>query len=155
MRRAGLAVMSAIALSTGAMAEPVVGRASVIDGDTIEIRGERVRLFGIDAPESGQLCADAQEQLYRCGQRSAFALDEMVRGLTVHCDDRGRDRYQRIIGVCRVNEIDLGGAMVRSGMALAYRRYSSDYLNAESAAQRDQVGMWQGAFDAPWDWRRR
>lgn len=155
MKWAVLVVISAVALSTGAMAEQLVGRASVIDGDTIEIRGERVRLFGIDAPESGQICTDAQEQPYRCGQKAAFALDEMVRGMTVHCDDRGQDRYHRMIGVCRVNEVDLAGAMVRSGMALAYRRYSSDYVSAESAAQRDRAGMWQGAFEAPWDWRRR
>lgn len=155
MKWAVLFLMAFIATPTNAAAGQLVGRASVVDGDTIEIRGERIRIYGIDAPESGQLCTDGRGKAYRCGQTAALALDEIVRGMTVRCDDRGRDRYRRMIGVCRVGELDVGEAMVRSGMAIAYRRYSMDYVGAEVSAQRDQVGMWQGRFDAPWVWRRK
>lgn len=138
-----------------AVADGIVGRATVIDGDTIEIHGERIRLFGIDAPESGQFCADNSGRKYRCGQRAALALDALVSGRSVSCDDRGRDRYGRLISVCRTQDRDLGAAMVRSGMAVAYRRYSMDYVSAEGAAQREGVGMWQGDFDTPSDWRAK
>lgn len=147
--------MVALFLSAGTgYAEEVAGRASVIDGDTIEIRGQRIRLFGIDAPESGQFCEDTSNTKYRCGQRSALALDAMLRGRIVHCVDRGRDRYDRMIAVCRSDYGDVAEAMVLTGMALAYRRYSTDYVWAERVAQSDGLGLWQGAFDAPWTWRK-
>ena len=65
-------------LSSGACANDLVGQASVVDGDTLEIHGTRIRLWGIDAPESGQLCRDADSDLYQCGAKAANDLDTFI-----------------------------------------------------------------------------
>lgn len=143
-----------IVIAPGAgRAEPIVGRASVIDGDTLEIRGLRIRLKGIDAPESGQLCR-LRGRKYWCGRLAAFALADAVRDRTVACAPMGRDRYRRVIAVCRAGGVDLNAWMVSEGWALAYRRYSEDYVAAEATAEQARRGMWRGPFVAPWDWRR-
>lgn len=141
-------------------ADTLQGRASVIDGDTIEIQGQRIRLHGIDAPESRQSCKDASGDSYRCGKRAAFFLDDLLKGRTTSCDKRAVDRYRRIIGACTVIDVDgevfdVNGTMVRAGHALAYRRYSKDYVSYEGMARSEKRGIWAGQFEAPWDWRRR
>src|SRR5262245_53106307 len=88
-------------------AAPIVGRASVIDGDTIEIHGERIRLHGIDAPESTQPCTGADGRAWRCGQRAALALSDRIGAHTVSCDPRDRDRYGRIVAVCSAGGVVL------------------------------------------------
>src|SRR5687768_3149131 len=89
-------------------AQQIVGHASVIDGDTIEIRGERIRLEGIDAFESSQLCKNAQGKLYRCGQAAALALDKWIAARPVTCTHTGRDRYDRVLARCTVSGADVG-----------------------------------------------
>ena len=131
----------------------IAGRASVIDGDTIEVHGQRVRLHGIDAPESGQTCDDADGQPYRCGQRAASALDDLIAGRPVSCEQRDVDRYGRIVAVCAAAGVDVAEAMVREGWALAYRQYSTDYVDEEAQAEAEGAGMWAGTFVAPWDFR--
>ncbi|MYG26981.1 MAG: thermonuclease family protein [Boseongicola sp. SB0677_bin_26] len=138
-----------------AVAQDVVsGPARVIDGDTIAIRGQRIRMHGIDAPESAQTCLDASGQAYRCGQVASNALASMAGRGSVACRARDVDRYGRLIAVCFRDGIDLNAWMVRDGYAMAYRRYSSDYVRHESAARARRAGIWQGRFVAPWDWRR-
>lgn len=132
----------------------IIGQASVIDGDTIEIRGERIRLHGIDAPESSQRCVNRAGELYRCGARAAFALEARIGGRNVECVTRRSDRYGRAIAVCAVAETDLGAWLVESGHAVAYRQYSADYVDAEERARAGQRGVWQGPFDMPWVWRK-
>ena len=133
----------------------LIGIASVIDADTIEIHGQRIRLHGIDAPESRQPCLDAGGRTWRCGQRAALALQDLIGRRTVTCDDRDVDRYGRIVGRCLVGEVDINKWLVAQGLALAYRRYSLDYVAAEDEARAAGRGMWAGTFDPPWDWRRR
>jgi endonuclease YncB( thermonuclease family) len=131
----------------------LTGRASVIDGDTIEIHGARVRLHGIDAPESNQVCTDAAGAAYRCGQRAALALADRVGSAPVSCDAKDKDRYGRIVAVCSLDGIDLNSWLVREGLAIAYRKYSTDYVREEEAARAAKLGLWAGKFQAPWDFR--
>ncbi|RJF90127.1 thermonuclease family protein [Oleomonas cavernae] len=131
----------------------VVGRASVVDGDTIEIHGERIRMFGIDAPESGQLCQDAKGSDYRCSQQAANHLDGLIGWSTVSCEGSERDRYGRLIATCTARGQDLSEKMVRDGWAMAFTRYSSRYVGAEAAAKAAGNGIWTGSFTPPWEWR--
>lgn len=131
------------------------GSASVIDGDTLEIHGQRIRLFGIDAPESRQLCSDQAGKDYRCGQVAANFLDELINSRPVACESKGIDRYKRVLGICRVGKLELNRALVQGGHALAYRQYSTLYVSDETEAQSARRGMWSGKFTAPWDWRKQ
>ncbi len=131
----------------------IVGRASVIDGDTIEIDGRRIRLHGIDAPESGQSCRDGTEREYQCGRRAALALSDKVGQQAVSCQQRDVDRYGRIVAVCRASNEDLNGWLVSRGWAMAYRRYGSDYIEAEDEARAAKRGIWAGRFTTPEEWR--
>jgi endonuclease YncB( thermonuclease family) len=132
---------------------PIIGVASVIDGDTIEIHGQRIRLFGIDAPESSQLCVRANGERWRCGQQASLALSDRIGRATVSCQPRDRDRYGRIVAVCFKGNEDLNRWMVANGWAVAYRRYSVDYIADEDVARQKQINIWSGDFDMPWDWR--
>lgn len=152
---AGLLTGILMAVSAALGASPIQGTASVIDGDTIEIHGERIRFDAIDAPESRQQCLNADGTSYPCGRRSAFALADMIgRGL-VSCEPKGHDRYGRTIGVCFKGETNLNAWMVAQGWAVAYRRYGIDYIPQEDDARLARRGMWNGSFEMPWDWRAR
>jgi endonuclease YncB( thermonuclease family) len=148
-----LAVLLLVIVTRGASAE-IVGRASVIDGDTIDIRGERIRLFGIDTPESTQLCS-MQGKPYRCGQQAALALADKLGQKTVHCSEKDVDRYGRTVAVCFVAGEDINRWLTSEGWALAYRKYSLDYVDAEDAAREAGRGLWRGDFEPPWEWRKQ
>lgn len=155
----GIAAAAVLALGLlPALAEgPLIGRASVIDGDTIEIAGERIRLNGIDAPESAQLCQDASGQAYRCGQKASLALDEWIaKSRPARCEFVERDRYGRFVGECFRNDgADVQVWLVREGHALDWPRYSGGaYAAAQAEAERAGRGMWQGVFTEPWAWRQ-
>jgi endonuclease YncB( thermonuclease family) len=137
-----------------AAAPDIAGQASVIDGDTIDIHGARIRLFGIDAPESRQSCTDAEGKSYRCGRRAAFVLADEIRRQTVSCRKRDIDRYGRTVAVCSAGGVELNGWMVRQGWAVAYRHYSRDYVSAETEAKTAKRGIWAGRFEMPQVWRR-
>ena len=129
------------------------GPARVIDGDTINVGAVRVRLHGIDAPESEQSCL-AGGKRWPCGQRATRALAGEIGGRAVACRERDRDRYGRIVAVCRHGGRDVNAWLVDQGWALAYRRYSRAYVDEESSARAARRGIWDGEFVAPWDWRR-
>ncbi|TVR96506.1 MAG: thermonuclease family protein [Rhodospirillales bacterium] len=151
-------ILLAVAL-VGVLAKPatsdvLVGVATVIDGDTLELHGTRIRLHGIDAPESAQLCIDTRGEPWRCGQRAALALSERIGRASVTCRHTDTDRYERMIAVCYKQGEDLNGWMVAAGWAVAYRRYSHDYVGLEDDARAAKRGIWSSRFVMPWDWRR-
>lgn len=150
-----MSVFAWLSFAAPAHAETVVaGIASVIDGDTIELHGERIRLFGIDAPESSQHCQDASGNPYRCGQKAALALAEHIGRSTIRCAGNSRDRYGRLLATCYLGEEDLDAWMVSQGLALAFRKYSLRYVPEEDAARLAKRGLWAGSFTAPWEWRK-
>ncbi len=134
----------------------VAGIPRIIDADTVEVAGERIRLNGIDAPETKQQCRDAQNRRYRCGQAATEQLRRRVGGQPIQCAlQAGRDRYGRALGICFATDgTDLNGWLVEQGWALAYRRYSTRYAGQEAAARAARAGMHQGAHLPPWEWRR-
>jgi endonuclease YncB( thermonuclease family) len=146
-------MVASLTVVSHASAADLVGQASIIDGDTIEIHGQRIRLFGIDAPEHDQLC-EASGAQYRCGQQAALALADQIGKQTVDCVPRDVDHYGWVIAVCSVAGEDLNAWMVRGGWALAYRHYSTAYVPDEDAAHPAGDGIWRGTFDALWDWRQ-
>ena len=135
-------------------AQTITGVASVTDGDSLEIRGTRIRLHGIDAPESRQLCTRPSGQQWRCGQQAALALSDRIGRRSVSCVTRDIDRYGRTIAFCLQDGVDLNRWMVNEGWAVAYRQFSRDYVAAEAEARRAGRNIWSGSFVLPWDWRR-
>ncbi len=140
--------------ATAAPALTVSGTASVIDGDTIEIHGQRIRLSGIDAPESRQLCEKDGER-YQCGKHAANALADRIGRRRVICRKKDIDKYDRTVAVCRVGKVNLNRWMVREGYAVAYRKYSKAYVADEEAAKAAKRGIWAGTFENPAKWRHR
>ena len=139
--------------SSTASRSALSGLARVVDGDTLDVGRARVRLHGIDAPESAQRCR-ASGRYWRCGRKAARALASRIGGRTVACEERDRDAYGRVVAVCAVAGLDLNEWMVSQGWAFAYRRYSRDYVAAESRARAARRGIWRGEVVAPWEWRQ-
>ena len=134
--------------------ERIAGKAKVLEGDTIEINGTQVRLFGIDAPENGQTCT-IKRKPFRCDRAAASALADKIGARIVECEPKDLDIYNRIVSVCFVEGEDINAWMVARGWALAYRQYSRDYVSQEERASKAKLGMWQGEFELPWDWRQK
>ena len=142
-------------MTAGRSPNMLEGAATVIDGDTIEIAGNRIRLHGIDALEGKQRCRRADGATWACGRDAARALRGMIAGGRVSCSVRGRDQYGRAVGTCYANGADLNGRMVRQGHALAYRHYSRRYVGEENSARTARAGIHSGEYEPPRNWRRR
>jgi endonuclease YncB( thermonuclease family) len=140
------------------IAETLSGQADVVDGDTLSIRGEkaRVRLYGVDTPEGQQTCEDADGKRYLCGSRAAETLSSLIgRNGRVSCVEEDRDRYGRVVAVCRANGREINAELIRQGWALEYKQYSDGrYADEEADARKAKRGLWAGKFVEPWDWRR-
>ncbi len=129
------------------------GPARVIDGDTIVIAGTHVRLEGIDAPERAQTCGRALAGKWACGKSAAAALEHLLAHQSVDCQDRGTDKYGRMLGVCYVGTRDINAQMVREGLAWAFVKYSRSYVHEEAEARALRIGIWQGTAEPAWDFR--
>lgn len=158
--RIGAAILLiASAFTAPAQAEPserlvVQGQARAVDGDTLDVEGTRIRLHGIDAPETRQTCTATDGSAWACGRYAAAALAAAVADAEVACTARGRDRYQRMVATCWVGAVEVGHAMVAQGMALADQRFGRTYGAVEETARTAALGLWAGSFEAPWEWRR-
>lgn len=129
--------------------------ARVIDGDTLDLNGSRIRLYGVDAPEAGQTC-ERNGSSWTCGAAATQALSDFISGRPVSCLEIERDRYGRAVSTCTVADVDLGSWMVLNGWALEFDRYSDGrYAQAEQAAATARIGLHSGQFVAPADWRSR
>ena len=129
----------------------------IIDADTIELDGAKVRLNGIDAPEMGQKCEDINSKMYSCGVYARDALQALIATMSqaiVQCHYTDKDFYGRFIGECSIGQININMWLVENGWALAYRKYSKKYVENENIAKSNRVGMWSGKFVEPWNWRR-
>ena len=147
-------ILTLLLLSSTAFTNDFVGQASVIDCDTLEIHGTRIRLWGVDAPESSQLCRDSDSNLYRCGANAANDLDTFIARRPVNCTRVSEDQYGRSVATCSVGGTDLGEWLVRNDLALDWPQYSKGrYAAAERDADRAGRGMWAGSYVAPWLFR--
>lgn len=160
------AFVIAVALQSSMPVAPLIGRATVIDGDTLEIGSQRVRLWGVDAPEGRQSCM-RDGQAYRCGTEAARHLDRLINDRPVTCTPQGRpDRYHRMVARCAVTadcepsetcktfRRDLGSWMVAAGWALDEPRYSGgEHAEQQYDAEQGRKGLWAGPFVRPRDWR--
>jgi endonuclease YncB( thermonuclease family) len=145
-------VIKGLALVLLVASSEISGPARVIDGDTLQIGQERIRLFGIDAPEQHQTCQRDSVQ-YTCGREAAEALRRIIGARPLTCAVKDIDRYHRAVAVCRAGGVDVNRSLVESGWAVAYRRYSTDYVAAEDAARVAKRGLWAGQFVPPWAYR--
>ena len=128
----------------------------VSDGDSLRSGNLRIRLFGIDAPELKQQCADQNGVLWSCGVAALRQLNALIStNKDLQCNLRNVDRYGRLVMQCFNGSTDIGAAMVRSGHALAYRHFSDLYIAEEEQAKIALKGIWRGTFSPPWEWRRQ
>lgn len=137
-------------------ADALTGRATVIDGDTIEISGQRIRFNGIDAPEGEQSCRNGKGQSYACGRAAANALDKfLAASRPVSCQFVEWDQYGRFVGNCaRADGKSIQQWLVANGHALDWPRYSHGAFAAQEATARaSKRGVWRGEFQRPWEWR--
>jgi endonuclease YncB( thermonuclease family) len=132
---------------------PLMGFATIVDGDTLQLGGQRVRLHGIDAPEAGQSC-EMNRAAYPCGAEATARLIAIVARQQLSCTERSRDQYGRIVALCRLPDgTDIGRQMIKDGHALTYSPSSLGYWVDERRAQIARAGLWRGNFVEPQDWR--
>ncbi len=131
----------------------ISGVARVINGDTLELRGRYFKLYGVDAPESNQTCADGRGRAYRCGQEAARWLKSWISGHELNCHVIQQDSKGNMVGTCSLGQYDIGAALVNAGWAVANTKQIDIYVPYERQAQKNGYGLWQGQFYKPWDWR--
>jgi endonuclease YncB( thermonuclease family) len=149
----GAALLAVGAAWTCVPQERISGRPKIVDGDSFEIDDVGIRLFGVDAPEAQQDCA-RDGRSWRCGAAAETELRRLVGSATIVCRKEDTDSYGRIVARCSNGSTDLAAAMARAGFAVAYRRYSYDYVDEEREAKAAKRGIWAGEFTPPEEYRR-
>ena len=133
--------------------EIILGKAKIVDGDTIHIKNNKIRLYGIDAPEKNQICIKNNLE-WSCGIKATLAINNIINNKEVMCKILDIDQYKRYIAECFVNNININKQMIREGWALAYRFYSKKYVKDEIYAKKNMNGIWKSKFQNPWDFRK-
>lgn len=154
----GAARLPSVIHGPGSPAPPQAGftaRVAVVDGDTLAAGGRRLRLHGIDAPETGQSCTRGG-RTYDCGREATEAMARIIGRGVLTCRVLGTDQFGREIVRCHDERgVDVAGELVRQGWAIAFRRFSEEYVGQEAEARAARRGLWAGRFEEPSDWRRR
>ena len=140
----------------------ISGIAKVIDGDTIKIEKNKIRFFGIDAPEKKQKCQKPWLSIslitfnkdYQCGVISTNKLKSKINNKSIICKSNTKDRYNRFIAECYKDKTNINRWMVSNGYAVAYKKYSKKFVSEENLAKKDKLGLWAGTFEMPWNWRK-
>ncbi|MER5172296.1 thermonuclease family protein [Thioclava kandeliae] len=145
-------LIALIACAPPVLAETVSGKARVVDGDTLEINHRKIRISGIDAPESSQNCTRADGRGWACGREATGLMRKLAAG-KVACTGGSSDRYGRLIAVCKAKGQDIGAQMVVQGYAMAYQTYSKAYVSQEKSAMIAKRGLWAGTFQTPAEYR--
>ena len=154
MKKITLIAIILLNLSEKIIASEIYGHPVITDGDTIKISNNKIRLHGIDAPEKNQKCYKNKKK-YNCGVVAAKQLTKKINKKLVKClTQKNKDRYNRFIGICFVELENLNKWMVRNGYAIAYKRYSKDYIRDEAYAKTNKLGLWSGTFLNPEKWRK-
>ena len=147
------------------LAQEIIGIPRIVDGDTIYINEYKIRLEGIDAPEMRQQCKKERLKIssiigftfyknYNCGEVSKENLEAKIDRSKIKCISSSKDRYKRYLAECFKDKINLNRWMVRNGFAVAYRRYSKQYISDEEFARENKLGLWRGKFLKPEKWRK-
>ena len=140
----------------------ISGKAKITDGDTIVINKNKIRFFGIDAPEKKQICKKPYISIsfliinknYHCGKISTIELKKYLKKSKIKCIFNSKDHYNRLIADCYKNKKNINSWLVRNGYAIAYKRYSKKYILDENYAKKNKLGIWQGSFENPEKWRK-
>ena len=149
-----LITFSLILYSSTSFSEKIIeGKAKIIDGDTIYIGKNKIRLHGIDAPETNQRCT-LDKEIWNCGIKSTLALKNYILEREVYCEIINLDQYKRFVGICFVDNENMNKYMVSNGWAIAYRYYSTLFIEDEVMAQKNKLGIWQGTFIEPYLFRK-
>lgn len=141
--------------------QKIVGQVShIIDGDTFAIGETRIRLWGIDAPETKQQCRETNGKPYSCGAEAKNHLEKIISGRVITCHQRGTNPQRgnlksRIVAQCYVDvdRTDIGRAMILSGYAFRTGHAGNLYADVQRIAFRTELGLWRGSFQEPWHWR--
>jgi endonuclease YncB( thermonuclease family) len=137
--------------------QKISGKAFVLDGDSLKVAKKDIRLFGIDAPEYSQKCFDKKNKEYACGQASKEFLIQLVGGKKIECFYAIKDKYQRYLSKCFVNNISINEELIKNGMAIIYNFTESDEKmdKLENQAKTNEIGIWQGTFELPKNYRKK
>jgi endonuclease YncB( thermonuclease family) len=135
----------------------------VIDGDSLEINNNKIRLFGIDAPEKKQICKKPYliisflnfQRDYKCGLMATNQLKKFIDNRMIKCISEIKDRYNRYLSICFLEKKDINSWLVKNGYAVAYKRYSKKYILEEQHAKKNKLGIWRGTFQNPEEWRKK
>lgn len=146
-----MALLSALCRESAA--EVIVGAARVVDGDTIQLGDTRVRLEGIDAPETKQTCLNAKGREWDCGRAASRELQKLLGRQEVRCKGDAQDDYGRLLGTCSVGSLDINAQMIRSGLAWAFVKYSPTYVGVEKEARQARRGVFEVENVPPWEFR--
>lgn len=153
MKRIFSAVVAVLLTAAGAAHADMQGVPAVVDGDTLRLDGRLVHLYGVDAPETAQMCQNRRGRDFDCGAIAQRTLDEIVGHSSVSCHEKYRDSRGDTVAVCMHGRADIGEQIILQGWALADPDTGAGYRRAQSAAQGMREGLWRLKFIPPWEWR--